>query len=589
MNQTLIQNGTIIDFDNLELINCDILLDDEQIITVSNKIERSIACTVIDATGLYILPGFIESHIHIESSLLTPANFAEEALRHGTTTILADPHEIANVDGTAGIDFFLENSKNLPLSIYFAVPSCVPATNLETSGAELNLADIKNLLKNPRIYGLGEMMNFPGIINGFGEARDKVSAALDAGKLVDGHAPGLQKNDLLNYISNGKNDGIVRIMNDHESTNHEEAIEKLAAGLYVAIRNGSASKDLHKILPGLLQKNISLDHCMLCCDDLSAYDLVTNGHIDRIIKEASIIFQDYGNLSKEKSIISAIKLATVNPGNYLKPFLKITDRLSIGDIKPGYRGDLLLVDNLETLSIKNIFCGGKHINPIAAGNVNSPSFNSQSKLNIRKNLMCEDFLIHTLDEQKVNIQCIGLIPDSIVTEKIIIEFTPVHDGKSYIIVPPKNSDIALLAVCERHTGSSRIGKGIVKGLRLENCAIASTVAHDSHNLIIAGSDPLLMAKAGNLLKDCGGGFAFVTQNISQTVKLPIAGLISSKTAGEVASEYNEIKNMVKSCGCNLTSPFMTLSFLALPVIPELKLTDFGLINVTAFKQTDLFI
>jgi len=572
----IISNGFILDTRNLKIFTAHICINNG-IIEKLLPLEASLPKTneVIDASGKYISPGFIDSHIHIESSMLSPMEFSAIASSHGTTTILADPHEIANVCGLAGIEWFLNQAKNVPLDLFIGIPSCVPATHLEHSGSTITLKDITKLMKHPGIFGLAEMMNFPGIINDIGDARSKVDAVYNYGKLVDGHAPGLSGKDLLSYISNGNNDGIVRIMTDHECTTSDEAIEKLNAGMNIAIRYGSATRDLDAILPGLLEKHIDLKHCMLCSDDLSPSELLEDGHVDRIINRALMLMMSYGGYSLEEATIKAISLATFNPSQYLKRFYDVQDLPYTGEIAEGYAANIIILDSLEELHPSTVLIHGKHI-------LDTTTIVEHQELletvNVGKSLTPQDFFIGK-DTKTASINVIESIPGSLRTKHKIMEVSDLCADPS--------SDLAKIAVFERHNATGHHTIGFISKLGLKSGALATTIAHDSHNLIVAGVNDEDMACAANALIECGGGMAVVNNDVVDVLPLEIGGLISTKNTSEVAQDYKNIKTSARKLGTSIENIFMTLSFMALPVIPSLKITDVELIDVDNFTSIPL--
>jgi adenine deaminase len=508
--------------------------------------------SVIDCRGAYAMPGFIDSHAHIESTHLTPSEFAYAVVPCGTTAVMADPHEIANVCGIDGIKYIYNESKKLPLDVHIMFPSCVPATDFETSGARLSAQDMK---KNGRLfYGLGEFMNYPGVINADGEAIDKINSANKGGKIIDGHCPTLSGKDLNAYIAAG-------IKTDHECISAEEMLEKINRGMYVQLREGSAAKNLKELVKGLNPRNIK--RCLFCTDDKTPYDILTAGHIDNNIRLA---------MKCGLSLIDAVTIATLNAAQCYGLKNK-------GAIAPSYSADIVICKDIDNFIISEVYKGGKLVAkdgkpffkvkpmvPSAVLNTVNAPFVTPEMLEIKLNT----------DKAKV----IKLIEKSIVTEKVIRKVN-IKDG---CFVP--EGGLVKIAVIERHRSSGNIGLGILEGYGIKGGAVAVSVAHDSHNIIAAGDNDKDVAAAVNELRMCGGGITVVKSGKAQTLSLEIAGLISRKTAAEFSREYSGLCETAYSAGVNKNiEPFMSLSFISLPVIPHLKITDKGLFDVDAFSFT----
>ncbi|MCS7286806.1 MAG: adenine deaminase [Anaerolineae bacterium] len=511
---------------------------------------------VLDLDGYYLCPGFIDGHVHIESSMLTIPEFAKVVVPHGTTTVIIDPHEIANVLGLDGIRYMLESSKYNPLSVYVMLPSCVPATDMETSGSQLASYDIAPLFSNPWVLGLAEMMNYPGVIFGDGEVLAKIASA--RGHPIDGHAPGLTGKDLAAYIAAG-------IGSDHECTTLEEAREKLRLGMYVMIREGSTAKNLRDLLPLVTPTNAR--RMMFVTDDRHPGDLIREGHIDHIIRLA---------IDQGVDPILAIQMATLNPAEYFG--LK-----DLGVIAVGRQADMVLFDNFKEFRILKVWRAGTLV---AEDGKIIPWERPQRSIPLRSSMNIKwegvDFKIPA---QSSRVKVIEIIPGQIVTRKLITE-AKVVDG---YVVSDVERDILKIAVIERHTASGNMGKGLVKGFGLKKGAIASSVAHDSHNIVVVGvSDEEMMRAVREIEAMKGGLVAVADEQVLARLPLPIAGLMSEKSAYEVEAELEELTEATKALGCILEEPFMALSFLALPVIPELKLTDKGLVDVTEFRFVSLF-
>jgi len=594
----ILKNARIIDVEELSIKLRHIIIDNGEIIDILPISEQIPEIEdIIDLKEQYVSPGFIESHLHIESSMMPPLEFVKYAVKHGTTSALVDPHEIANVSGKEGIRSWIDQAKLTPMDIYIGIPSCVPATHLENSGAEINVSDIKEFLtqsndESDQIYGLGEMMNFPGIIHGFGNAREKVDAAISAGKIVDGHCPGVTGKDLLSYVSNGKNDGIVRIRSDHESTTASEVIEKINAGMFIFLRYGSATRDLDRILPDLIEENIDFQHIMLCSDDLSPSELYKRGHVDRIIKQARDIFLEKTRMSLEQTTCKAISLATLNPGKYIDPFLKLTNRLPIGKISKGYKANLVIFKTLESIDISYVIFNGEIVVKDNSLQNEMPSYDYSkflNSVNISNNITTDDFIIpYNGNNHFVQANIIQTTPISLITKRKQIKMPIIEiKGEKQIVSNPEK-DILKIAVFDRHhkTGSHSIG--LIKGIGIKNGAIASTVAHDNHNLIIVGTDDDSMAKIANIMREKGGGMASLRNDSLTYFPLPIAGLMSSDPIEKIVENYDIVKKSAREMGSPLENVFMTLSFMALAVIPEIKITDMGIVDVNSFEFISLY-
>jgi adenine deaminase len=545
---------------------------------------------VLELEGRYLAPGFLDAHLHIESSMLTPLEFARVAVIHGTTGVFVDPHEIANVQGRRGIALFLEQAPLLPLDLYLGVPACVPATDLEDAGAAIGLQDVAELLEHPRVFGLAEMMNFPGIIHGFGGAREKVALTLARGGLVDGHAPGLRGEALRRYVSNGAADGVVRIGTDHESTTAEEALDKLAAGMTLALRYGSASKDLPRLLPPLLAAGAPLERLMLCSDDLDAAELTREGHLDRILRVARRAFVEAGT-PPEEAACRAIALATLHPAACFAPFFRRHGLPLPGEIAPGRKANLVVLRSLETFAVETVLHGGRVV--VEQGRcVPLPDFDdgpwlagpqAAGGLAVGRTFAPADFRVACEEgaapdgragDGEVRVRAIGL-GEGIVTEARTV---PAQVQGGEVLLPPS---LAKIAVIERHRATGTFAVGFVERC-LAAGAIASTVAHDSHNLIAIGVDDEALARAVNHLIAHGGGMVVAGRGLTR-LPLPLAGLMSNRPASEVAAGLLALEEALAAIGAP-PHLFMQMSFLALPVLPSLRITNRGLVDVDAFAH-----
>ena len=513
----------------------------------------------VDLRGKWIVPGFIDGHFHIESSMLSPRALASALLVHGTTTLVADPHEIANVMGLRGIRLMLKESRQIPFDIFFMVPSCVPATNLETSGAVLTASDLSVLKDEPRILGLAEMMNFPGVLMGDEEVLNKI--VLFKNQVVDGHCPSLGGPDLQAYLTAG-------IRSDHEATNRIEGLEKLENGLMLMIREGTSAKDLEELLPLVDHRN-ARRFCFVS-DDLHAVDIQKRGHVDFIIKKAIHLGMDP---------VTAVQLVTLNPAEYFG----LKDR---GAVAPGYRADLVVLDDLKGFDVISVYKNGKRV--VAHGKTMRFHANQQSIIPVEPKALN----IAPISPESFRIPCSGtkarvieLVPGQLITRK---RFEYVKSKGGFVRTDIK-SDILKLCVVERHHASGNIGLGLVKGFGLNRGAIASSVAHDSHNVIAVGVSDKEIFEAVEKVRLMGGGLAVVCGNetLAKT-PLEIAGLMSQEPLETLVRQLQEVNVAASSLGCVLEEPFMALSFLALPVIPELKLTDRGLVDVNEFHIVPVF-
>ncbi len=586
MHDLALRGGNIIDVRSLRIEKGDVLIKDGIIAEIGGS-SAARAGEVIDISGKYVSPGLVDSHLHIESSMLSPLEFSREAVRHGTTALFADPHEIANVLGRKGIELFLRQSDLAPLDMFVGIPSCVPATPLEDSGASITVEDIRTLLPDRRIFGLAEMMNFPGIIHGLGDARKKVEMVFRAGKIVDGHCPGVTGKDLRLYVTNGKDDAAVRIMSDHESTRLEEAMEKAGLGMQVALRYGSASRDMERILPGLLKSGIDLKKFMLCSDDLDPVELFEKGHVDRIVRKAREIIQKTTGSSLELATASALALATLHPSLYFSRFFRFHGYPASGEIASGKKANLVVFESLEDLAVDKVIHNGALVvnEGEYAGKESAFDYSDyMGTVNPGRTFAAEDFRIKVSGQQTaLKVRVIGAIPGSLLTEERILKL-PVSGGE---LEPDPARDIARIAVIERHRGTGSYASAFVQGLGIQKGAVASTVAHDSHNLIVAGADEESMARAVNFLIETGGGMVVVTDN-ADSFPLPIAGLMSSEAVGRVVEGYRHIQDAARRTGSRLKNTFMVMSFLALPVIPRLKITNRGLVDVGRFELVSLY-
>ncbi|ADZ10564.1 Adenine deaminase [Methanobacterium lacus] len=495
-----------------------------------------------------ILPGFIDSHIHIESSMICPSRFAEAVVPHGTTSVIADPHEIANVMGLNGINYMLNDASSVPLKMFLTVPSCVPATKFETAGGIITSEDIDTLLKRPEFVGLGEVMNFPGVIGQDPEVIEKLEVAHVNNKPIDGHAPMLSGAELCNYAAAG-------ISTDHESTTPSEALEKRRLGMKIMMREGSSAKNLKALAV--------VGGDFIVSDDKDPEDLV-EGHVDNMLLKAI----EYGI-----DPVKAIKMVTLNPAEHYQ--------LNTGSLVPGKAADMVIVDDIEKLNVKNVYIDGKLVSKNGSLNfkVNPLKLQGTFKSSPKKP---SDFNL-TSDSPKT-VRVIEIIEDQLITNKQTADLD-IQDGN---LMADLENDVLKIAVVERY-GNNKMTNGFIKGFNLKNGAIASSVAHDSHNIIVIGTNSKDMAKAVNTVITNNGGLSVVSNGGITDLKLPIAGLMSDRTAEDVAKDLTILKQLVNDMGSTLSSPFMTLSFLALLVIPNLKISDMGLFDVEKFEFVNIVL
>ena len=550
----LLKGGQIVNVFSGEVHDADIAIADGKIVGVGTGFTAN---ETIDVTGKVIAPGFIDAHVHIESAMVPPPEFARAVVPRGTTTVITDPHEIGNVLGLDGIRYMFDAAKYNPLSMFVMLPSCVPATDMETSGATLRSYDIEPFKDNPWVLGLAEMMNYPGTICGDPEVLAKITLFKD--KVIDGHAPGLSGLLLNAYVAAG-------IRSDHECTTVEEAREKLRLGMTIFIREATTAHNLDALL-ALITPATAARICW-CTDDRQPSDLIDQGGIDYVVRRA---------IRQGIDPVTAIQIATINPASYYG----LHDR---GAITPGRRADLVVLDNLRNVTTKMVLREGE---VVAQDGQLLPYDKPQREVRVRGSMNVNwDKVSFRVEAKGRRARVIGVIPDQIVTEHLIEELT-IENGEA---VQDPGLDLLKIAVIDRHANTGAHTVGFVKGIGLRQGAIASSIAHDHHNLVVVGADDASMMTAARAVAKTGGGLSVANkQAVLAQLPLPIAGLMSDQPIETVRAQMDEILAAAHSLGATLHDPFMAMSFLALAVIPELKITDQGLVDVSRFQKVPLFV
>ena len=560
--KTLLYGGKVVNVFTGEIEQTNVLIEDSKIIGVGEYSPEDADC-VEEVTGKYVCPGFIDGHIHIESTMLTPYELTRLCLRHGTTAIVADPHEIANVSGTDGIRYMIEASRGLPMHVYIGLPSCVPATPFDESGAVLTAEDIRPLYEESSVVGLAEMMNYPGVIYDDADVHRKISDAIERGRNVDGHAPFLSGRELDKYVAAG-------ITSDHECSETAEAIEKIRKGQWVMIRQGTAARNLETLLP-LFDPPYN-HRCLLVTDDRHPADIMADGHIDNIIRLA---------VQLGKPAVTAIRMATIQAAQCFG--LRF-----VGAVAPGYRADLLVLDDLDRVEVKDVYSCGKKV--VADGTTlpfGKPEVSEELSRKVLdsfkvKELTEADFI---LEPRSPKCRVIEVIPGQLITNELVCDI----DWNSNNGIDT-DRDILKLAVVERHNNTGHIGLGFIKGIGIKNGAIASSVSHDSHNIIVIGSDTRDMVLAANHIRSCGGNVVVSEGRVLSQMALPIAGLMTDRSGEEIAEANEQVREAVYRLGVSREiEPFMNMAFVSLPVIPALKMTTQGLVDVTRFERVPLYI
>ncbi len=556
--ELVLKNARIVNVFSHEIVDGDIAIHGGKIVGIGNYAGK----TEIDLESKFVAPGLIDGHVHIESSMVSPSQFARAVVPRGTTTIIADPHEIANVKGIEGIEYMLEASEGLPLNAYFMLPSCVPATSFETSGAKLLAEDLAELINHERVLGLGELMNYPGVINGDEDIVDKIKLARERDKLIDGHGPEIKDRELNAYVAAG-------VLTEHECSTAEEMLNRLRLGMYILIRQGSAARNLKELVRGLKRENMR--RCLFCTDDKHPEDILLTGHIDNNVRLA---------IKNGIDPISAIQMATINAAECYR-------LRNIGAIAPGYNADVIVIDDLKDFNVLQVYKDGKLVAKNKEALFDVKDFDNSNVIDtVRIKAVNKDDLRINIDNDIANV--IRLLPHSLVTQKVVRK-VEVENGE---FRNNNKLDILKLAVIERHNATGNVGLGLVEDFKLKNGAIALTIAHDSHNLIAIGDNDEDMLLAINEVARVGGGITVASRgNVLRTLELPIGGIISDESMEKVNEKLAEMLEIAyEQLGVNKDiDPFMTLSFLALPVIPEIKVTDIGLFDVSRFDFIDLSV
>jgi len=568
----LVSGGNLVNVNSGELLeNVDVAVKKDRVAligradhTIGNK------TTVIDATDKYIVPGFLDGHVHVESSMVTATQFAKAVLPHGTTGVFIDPHEIANVFGLKGVKLMLDEARSLPLKVFVCIPSCVPAApSFETSGAEISPADVEEAIKWDEVIGLGEVMNYPGVLHCDEKVHEEIRITLHANKVVEGHSDGLLDKELAAYVAAG-------ITSCHEATRKIDGVQRLRLGLYTMMREGSAWRDVAEVIKCVTEQKLDTRHAILVTDDRHPKTLMMQGHVDDVVRRA---------IEEGVDPIAAVQMATLNAAEHFKV------SRDIGSVAPSKCADIIILDSLSKVSIDTVIADGvvvaKHGRMLV--DLASPKYPDFVKRSIRlkRQLTAEDFVVKApIEEGKVKVHVIGVVEAKTFT-KHLQEELPVEKGKVQLSL---GKDIAKVAVVERHKLTGNIGLGFVGGFGLKEGAVASSVAHDSHNLLVVGMNDYDMAVAVNKLAEVGGGMTAVKNGETiGIVELPIAGLMSDEPVEKVSGQVEKLYKAWVALGCTMASPFMTMSLLALPVLPELRITDTGLVDTQKFQFVNLLV
>jgi adenine deaminase len=568
----VIQNGTLVNVYSGELLeHMDVAVAAGRIAYVGNA-DHTIGShtVVIDATGKYLSPGLLDGHMHVESTMLSVTEFAKAALVKGTTGIFMDPHEIANVFGTEGVRLMHEEGQQLPLKVFTTFPSCVPATNdLEDAGASLGVNDIKEGLQWDNVVGLGEVMNFPGVVYGDPKMCGEIEETIKSGKTVTGHFPSDDDRMLQAYMASG-------VTSDHETVTREQGLHKVRMGMHLMIREGSAWHDVKEVIKVVTEDKVNTGNISLVTDDVSPQTLVEKGHLNHVVRRA---------IEEGVDPVTAIQMVTINVARYFRL------EQDLGGIAPGKCADILMIDDLQKVEPSTVITDGIIVYEKGRISIDFPEFvypeHIRNSMNVKRKLTSEDFkLASRSNRDRTQVNAINIIENSARTEKM----TAMLSVEQGIILPDIEQDIIRLACIDRHHGTGQISLGFTHGFRVKTGAVASTVAHDSHNLIVMGINEQDMAFAANELVKMGGGMIVVENGkVLAQVPMTIAGLMSDKSLLEVVKEVEQLEQAWKHIGCPLNAPFMTFSLIALPVIPEIRISNRGIVDVTQFKLIEVEI
>jgi adenine deaminase len=551
--ELLFKNARLVNVLSGEIHPANVAVDDGRVIGIGDYRARR----VIDLRGSYLAPSLIDGHFHVESSMLTAPEFARAVVPHGTGAVVIDPHEYANVLGLDGIRYVLESTKNLAVDFFIMLPSCVPATPLETAGARITADDLKLMIHDERVAGVAELMNFPGVFLGAKSELAKIDAG--KGKCVDGHAPGLRGKNLNAYVLAG-------VRSDHESTEVAEAREKLRLGMHILLREGSTERNLATLIPLINSHNAQ--NCSFATDDKLAGDLVHEGHIDHCVRKA---------IRLGLPPISALQIATINTARHYR-------LQNLGAIAPRFWADFIVFDDLKKFSVRQVYKKGALVAEDGRFLGRTPAKTGSPRGTMNLRYQPGDFSVRAGGGKKIKV--IEIVPQQIVTKTAIVK-PKVEDGE---IVADTGRDILKLVVVERHRATGNVGVGFVRGFKLKRGALGSTVAHDAHNVVVAGTNDADMLFAIQQLERMQGGqVAVANGKIKAELPLPIAGLVSDRPLKEVLKRIDDLNAAARSLGCDLDAPFMTLSFLSLSAIPSLKLTDQGLIDAVKMQRTELWV
>ena len=548
----VLKNCRIVNVNTKEITKGDIAISSGFIAGIGDVDELTGGKTeILDIKNAHVCPGLIDGHVHFESSMITLTQFVKHSIMHGTTGIVIDPHEIANILGIRGIRLVLREAMKLPMDVFVMLSSCVPSSHLETSGAKIGLAVIKKFLDKKFVVGLGEVMDYPGVLSGNPEKLAMIAAALERKLVVDGHCPGMRGRELFGYMSAG-------ISSDHESLTYDEALEKARLGMKIMLREGSAAKSLAEFIPGLVRDRISLENFFFVTDDKQPADLI-KGHMDVIVRDA---------IRFGIEPVQAISMATINTARHFR-----IDQLA-GSISIGRRANLVILDDLQAFRIKKVIICGR-INPKITG-IENPKYVFRT---VKYKKISSNDLKLSSEKKIVSVHIIEVIPGKLITGRRIEELKT--DGQT--ILPDIERDILAVAVIERHGKSGNISRGFVRGFNMKKGAVGQSIAHDSHNVILIGTNFEDMALCANKLRELQGGIVIAKDRVIDCLPLHFAGILSTESAHDVDKKLKELHSTVREMGCRLDAPFIQMSFLSLPVIPSLKITDKGLVDVDAFK------